>query len=368
MLLFGEIFGKQRSIRIYFLGFLSGLALWINQDFAIAAAGVVSLYALFELKQRTKLNYFISMIFGALFYPTVLMTLGFDFRWDSIGFFAIQYTGGFMAEPIQTPGPVLIILPLIVALFFATTYSIYQERFHKNIIPAELRRAVLTSNFFSLWCLIGFAYYLNRSYASGQMQILFLPLSVSLASYLYYLVEKNREHLPWTPKTFFKLSNWQGSNLTTRLNFIPISLIMALPLATIIAFPNPRIEISRLTEAPEANRWPNRPLIEAERLALKLRTSAPDLFNSIGYLGNSGNFFELNNSVDSVNILNSPWDLPVSANPLELGCKFLMEKNYSHLILDDTGYAFAKLFTSGKLCDMYSPNLTVGDYEKLWSK
>lgn len=43
---------------------------------------------------------------------------------------------------------------------------------------------------FGLWSLFGFTYYLNRSYASGQMQVLFLPLAISLAAFVGILMKE----------------------------------------------------------------------------------------------------------------------------------------------------------------------------------
>ena len=368
MILLEEILGKSSKFRIYLLGIISGLSLWLNLDFAIAASGIVCLYVLLFLDKRRRVAFISSFSTGALLYPVAISIFGFEFRWNSIGFFVVQYTGGFMAEPIQTPGPVFIILPLITSLFFASTYPLYQERFRKKPIPAELRRAVLTANFFSLWSLIGFAYYLNRSYASGQMQILFLPLSVALASYIYYVTSQSAGLLPWTARTFFQPSQWRGKQLSSRLSYLPIAMVMSLPLATIIAFPNPTIEIERLTNAPAVNKWPNSDLADATRLAKTIRQSNPEILGSLGYLGNSGNFFEISEAIDSVNILNSPWDLPPAPTPLQVGCEFITKKNYDNLLLDDTGLALAKLFESGKLCNIYSLNPIPGTSDKIWSK
>ncbi len=352
------------------LGFLVGLGSWINQDFVIAA-GVVSgiLISLHSRSFREFAIYTLSAAFGVLIYPILMLISGQSFRFDAVAFFVLQYTSGFMAEPIQTPGPVLVVLPLIVAIFFASALPLYKERFKKQEIPSELKRAILTANFFSAWSLIGFAYYLNRSYASGQMQILFLPLSIAMASFFYYVLPKNLEESPWTAKTFFKKQTWSGKNAKTNLAFIPISMLMALPLATTIAFPSPAVEYERLTNAPAENRWPNLALSQAEtRLNVLSNQNGAMSVSDMGYLGNSGNFMELKTGIESLNILNSPWDLPPAETPLRVGCKYITDLNKRYILLDETGLAFAKLFKDGKMCGAYSllnPSLADG---YLWEK
>jgi hypothetical protein len=272
-----------------------------------------------------------------------------------------------MAEPIQTPGPVLIVLPLIVALFFASNYPLYQERFQKIPIPEDLKRAVLTASFFSSWSLIGFAYYLNRSYASGQMQILFLPLSIAMASYFYYIIPQKIEELPWTAKTFFKPETWKGKNFRKNLSHLPIAIAMSLPLATIAAFPSPVIEIERLTNAPAENRWPSKSLGQSIENFTKLKSLGFDV-GEIGYLGNSGNYFEILTGVDSLNILNSPWDLPSAEVPLKTGCSFISTKSPKFILTDSNGSSFGKLFENGLLCGSYKVADIENYGEWLWSR
>jgi hypothetical protein len=347
---------SKSKLRLSTLGFLVGLGIWINQDFVIAAGVVATLFVLFFVRGIKNLMIFVgSGTLGISIYPIILVLLGKSFRFDAVGFFALQYSGGFMAEPIQTPGPVLVILPLIVALFFASALPLYKERFKRQEIPVELKRAVLTANFFSAWSLIGFAYYLNRSYASGQMQILFLPLSIAMASYFYYVLPKLPTELPWSPKSFFALQTWRGNRGKWNIAYLPIALLMALPIATTIAFPSPSVELERLTKAPAENKWPNRALSEAEyRLANITQGADPISLAHLGYLGNSGNYFELKYGVESLNILNSPWDLPPAQTPLIVGCEFMKSLDKQFILLDETGLAFASLFQDGRVCGIYS--------------
>ena len=343
---------NRTSLKLNFAFFLLGLNLWLNTDFGMAALlSAVFVTIMNGQSMKTLIRSLISCSIGWGSYPLSLAIAGNPIDLNGFATFVRQFGGGFGSEPIQTPGPVFIILPLIISLFFASTYPLYQERFRKKPIPAELRRAVLTANFFSLWSLIGFAYYLNRSYASGQMQILFLPLSVALASYIYYVTSQSAGLLPWTARTFFQPSQWRGKQLSSRLSYLPIAMVMSLPLATIIAFPNPTIEIERLTNAPAVNKWPLLKNQEAFASIAEITSQFPT--SETVYFGSSGNYVEMEYGIESANIFNSPFDLFMSQNMINRGCEALSSKGARYVVLNDTGLLVAQNFVDQKLCGKY---------------
>lgn len=339
--------------KAWFFGIVAGISFWLNQDFALISALISFFYLLLFGDYKKKIIHVMGgAVIGLSFYPLYASQFG-SFRFDSIGFFALQYTSGYMAEPIQTPGPVLVILPLIIALFFASTTPLILERFKKYTVEPEYRRALLTASFFSCWSLIGFAYYLNRSFASGQMQILFLPLAVASASYFYYLFPKI-ESIPWGFKDFFTKRIWARSNLKYQIPNLSLAILMALPIASIIAFPNPKIEIQRLTNAPPEYKWPNKALADVMQRYKQISEKNPILLNELAYFGNAGNYFEYETSVKSANILNSPIDITPAKVPLETGCSYLRLLNSKYLLIDENGLAVKNAFGDRALCDLYN--------------
>jgi hypothetical protein len=339
--------------KLCLFGFIIGTSFWLNQDFVLISAFISILYLFLFGDFRKKLFYILgSVLVGLVSYPIVAIQFG-NFRFNSIGFFALQYSSGYMAEPIQTPGPVLVILPLIIALFFASTTPLVLEKFKKYVIEPEFRRALITSSFFSCWSLIGFTYYLNRSYASGQMQILFLPLSVASASYFYYLFPKV-ESIPWRFKDFFKKSIWARTNLKHQLPNLSLAILMALPLASIIAFPNPQLEINRLTNAPSENKWPlprnQKAFLDIEN-QLSLINSAN--IGKIMYFGSSGNYVDLKYGIKNASIFNSPFDLLMSSKMVDIQCNNLKKLKPKYLLVNDAGIAIAQAFPNSTLCGTY---------------
>ena len=339
------------QFRIAFI--LAGLNLWLNTDFGLAI--IISLTALFIIEIKILREYLVNSIYflvGFIIYPVSITLLGKDLNWSYFATFVRNFSAGFGSEPIQTPGPVLVILPLIIALFFASTTPLVLERFKKYTVEPEYRRALLTASFFSCWSLIGFAYYLNRSYASGQMQILFLPLSVASASYFYYLFPKV-ESIPWGVKDFFKKQNWAKSNLRYQIPNLSLAILMALPIATIVAFPNPQIELKRLTNAPIEYQWPlpknQDAFTDIENLFPKISS-----IDEVMYFGSSGNYVSLVNGVKNTTIFNSPFDLFMNAKMVDIQCNYLKKFAPKYLLVNDTGLIVAQAFPNSSLCGLYS--------------
>jgi hypothetical protein len=331
------------------LAFFSGCTLWINQDFAILSGVLVVFFLiLFSRKFSRYTLIIISFSLGVFSYPIILKFFGQNVNYTYVGFFVRQYESGFMAEPVITPGPILIILPWIIALVCASFYLIIKERFSNTLINEEGRRAVITTAFFSSWALIGSAYYLNRSYASGQMQILFLPMSVASASFISYLLSEKLE----IPRFNVKLLTWKLAEIKRNSSYALLALVMSLPLACIIAFPNPSIENDRLTNAHPNNVWPKPILGVTLKEVLIGRDYARENNKTVSFFGASGNYIKIATGVDSANILNSPWDIPVSNTAVEVGCNRLFKVDSDVLILGEEGPSLFQ-FNQSSLCNKY---------------
>ena len=342
----------NRKILYWVTGFLSGVTLWLNQDFAFLG-GILSIcFILLFTKTNSKkwvtlMGYFL----GLAIYPILVAISGKRVNSSYIGFFVTQYQSGFMAEPIITPGPVLIILPLIATIAAISTGLLLRERFSLYEIPAPLRRAVITSSFFSIWSAAGFAYYLNRSYASGQMQILFLPLAIAIGNFCYFIIQMESVST-WTAKTFFSKETWLKKKPGQPLAHLTLAIIMALPLASTVSFPQPNIEIERLTESVENHTWPkgnSRSVIDD--LSVIKEQSYFSLAET-SFFGASGNYIKLRTGLRSVNILNSPWDIPVTEKTVIVGCTPIIESRARYLVLGLEGPALFK-FNNNTLCDVY---------------
>lgn len=337
---------------ISLIGFLSGFTLWLNQDFAVLA-GLITMFLLLVFITRIK-KYLVGVVFyilGVISYPVVLGFFGEIVLLKYVGFFAIQYSGGFMAEEIIIPGPVLVVLPVIIALVLLSTHILVKARLKKSTLEILDLRALLIACFFSLWCLGGFLYYLNRSYASGQMQILFLPLAVSAGAMIAFIQRSEFEKFPWIPSSALEVKFWTR-DLNRNLALGVTVLIVALPLATTIALPDPRIELRRISNAPIEYKWPKAQTLKLIEYSKEIKRQNLFEGKKIGFFGASGNYVELVTGIESVNILNSPWDLPVTQTTINTGCGAISAVNPDILLVGPEGPALFR-FNNNSLCDAY---------------
>ena len=208
---------KNKIIYVFIVPVILGLNLWNSQDFSIAL--VVSVFTLIFFSTKidfTKILLMsISFFSGFFLYPVFLNLINQQIQWNWYGLFLRNFgksSNAVGSEPFTTPGPVFIILPLIISLVFASFFVLIKSKYFGLRLSDIERRAILTSSLFSLWTLFGFAYYLNRSYASGQMQILFLPLSIASATFFAYLFDSGFP--TWTPRDYFEKAKWTKINLS----------------------------------------------------------------------------------------------------------------------------------------------------------
>ena len=340
------------SISYYLTIFLAGANIWHSLDFGLALLlSTVLLVTLNSFTVKSSIPAVIFMLLGVASYPLIGAITGFSVKLEWLGIFVRGFGSGFGAEPIITPGPVLIILPLIATVAAISTGLLLRERFSTYQIPDHLRRAVLTASFFSLWSAAGFAYYLNRSYASGQMQILFLPLSVALANFIYFILELDGDS-KWSARSFFKAETWRKTRLKNSLVSITLAIAMALPLASTVAFPQPNIELKRLTQGVPGHTWPKSNSRSVFDDVAKLRAGSMIPLDSASFFGASGHYIELVLGLPSLNILNSPWDIPVTQKTIEAGCAPVVASNSKYLILGAEGPALFQ-FEAGTLCNVY---------------
>jgi len=349
---------KQSVKLIGFLsfGFTAGIVTWQSQDFGIAA--VVTAFLVIAFAGSSKLIEFRLTLFslmayipGFALYPAIASLAGKSVNFDFFLFFARQFGSGFGAERMRTPGPVLYILPLLVML--VVVHGIYVYKSKKSSIDTDgVSLSSLIGFIFGLWSLFGFTYYLNRSYASGQMQVLFLPLSISVAALVGILITDSVKNAIVTTSSnsfFYSTKSIKSGNFAWAL---PLLLIISLPFATLILTPNPSIEMKRIDEAKTAPRWPKPTILASTTDAIAAAKYAKDNGLSIGFFGASSNYVEKESGVPSVSILNSPFDLFMSQQTAQVSCDYIFKLNPDVLVVSDEG---ANLFQfEGKtLCNVY---------------
>jgi len=346
----------KKTIAFLIFGFVAGIVSWQTQDFGIAAVVTAYLVIIFAgssrlIEVKTTLIALIGYVPGFALYPVIAALAGKAANFDFFLFFARQFGSGFGAERMRTPGPVLYILPLLVMLVVVHGIYLYKSK-KSSIETAELSLSSLIGFTFGLWSLFGFTYYLNRSYASGQMQVLFLPLSISVAALVGILITENVKNAIFAPPSsgfFYSTKSIKSKNFAWVL---PLLLIVSLPFATLILTPNPSIEMKRIDEAKTTPRWPKPTILASTADAVAAAKYAKDSGLTIGFFGASSNYVEKESGVQSVSILNSPFDLAMSQQTAQVSCDYIFKLNPDVLVVSDEGANLFQ-FEGNTLCNVY---------------
>jgi hypothetical protein len=332
---------ESRRNRFYWpliLGFIGSFSSLINLDFGLAAALALFLTVIISKKglkliSKSALYFGLGYVAGWLLVLTALGASGNSPMGSRFAWFIRQFGGGFGSIPISYPGPVMFALPTIFALMvFSGVYTL--KNVYRGSEFKDYFISVMTF-YFAAWTFFSTPYYLNRSYHSGQMSTLYLPLSVAIVGLFAMLVNQPR----------FSLKN---------RNFIIPALLVSISIGSIWISPNPSIELKRIQGGnPDGNlpRAGIQYVIEnAELLKSELKTQG-----SFGYFGEEGNIVQLATGIESANIFNNPLDIFQSKASIQLGCQILVEKKFEYIILTPTALqAFA--WSDKSLCDGYYVN------------
>jgi hypothetical protein len=184
--------------------------------------------------------------------------------------------------------------------------------------PALLpvHRAALIGAYFGVFGIAGFPYYLNRSYASGQLQILLMPLGIALCASVQVIVASPA---------------WQEQRRS--LASVPLRLALAIPVASLLLLPSPAHEWARLTGGNAETQWPSAKT--ASIVAIGERWQRLGSYDSVGYWGNDGNYIEAITGMHNVTRFNSPLDGTMSPAAMAELCSGIADENLQTLILGE---------------------------------
>jgi hypothetical protein len=348
------------------IGALGGLYVWNSQDFGVAANVAVAFVLIvlpfpsWGTRIRAAATWLAGLGAGFALYPALLRAMGKELDPATLFFFVRQFGSGFGAEPIQVPGPVLAVLPLIAATAIASIHLLWRVRSMPSSPSVNaVRHAATTAALLGTWSALGFVYYLNRSFASGQMQVLFLPTAVAVAALLGALAAapgnapaKASANAPANAPATDADSPGLSSSVLGR---VPIALMASLLIANVLATPNPLLELRRLTRSSATQSWPEAQLAATIGDARTARAYAEQERKSLGYFGEGANYVQLVTDVPSANLFNNPFDLLTGVAAPRLACQFVNQRRPELLVISDAARAVIARFPGQAFCGTYSP-------------
>jgi hypothetical protein len=319
------------------LGALLGLGCFHQLDFGLAAGfgvGVVMLVgARWRFIARELVTLAAGVCGGFMLVPLLHWLCGDPLRMGTVGWFVRQFGGGFGSEPIQIPGPVLVVLPLVIAAtvtclgalkalrqasgaaLAAADSGAVTESAASMASPAYL--AALVGSYFGVFAIAAFPYYLNRSYASGQLQIVLMPLGIALAA---------------TAQVIALSPQWEQERRSARS--LLFRLALAIPVASLLLLPSPAHEWARLHSDKPETQWPSQRTNSL--IALKQSWKQLGDYETVGYFGNDGNYVEATTGLHNVTRFSSPLDATMSAAALKELCAGLESPSLRVLILGES--------------------------------
>jgi hypothetical protein len=351
--------GRVRIVRLALLGIWSALVAWNNHDFGVEGVAVFAVLLIIcsprSVRRRALSAWSIALVAGLALYPLVLLANGVHLWWRSIFFFQLSYASGNGAFPIQVPGPVLVIMPLIILIAVAGWMTVW--RCKKGGLDADpqsvlLWRAGLTAAFFGTWSVVGFTYYLNRSYAAGMLQSYLLSVSVGLTALIVIAghelsarrsdagsyLRRDRRVLPWVKAN--------GVRLAT---VAPLALVAMLPFAAILQTENP---ITTIQELQTPNYWYHIQIEFPSVAGLEAgRAYADKHGKTVGFFGDWGNYMQLASGVQSDNPFNVGGNDGTATSSVT--CNSLKANGADILLVDQPTMSLYGASPTNPICGIY---------------
>ncbi len=357
---------------------LVGLNIWNNFEFAIAT--LVTVYSLsiinlvdiykFNLKRVIRFSsiFIPAIAIGFMLLPIIYNIFNYKINFSYLAWFALRFGSGFGAQRISIPGPAMYLIPLLFTLFLIHLYLLKKSdlfELDKNIIFNNSNIGLA----FSLFSIIGLPYYLNRSYASGQLQIFLIFISISsaalLANVFYLLKDSDLELDIKSVKTKKYLAN-----------FI-FSFILSIPIGALIISSSPFHELERINNTQKENVFINRPLNFTSQMNYKVVISEINTFinesnidrNKVGYWGYIGEIVEFETGIKSTTLITGTDDVYQLEDAYNINCNNLRKFSKEFLIVELSAYSRNPTLVEN-LCQMYtlSNGSNIGDQILLFEK
>jgi hypothetical protein len=343
--------GTLRPRRLLAIGMLCGLIGWNSQDFGVVAMAVYGLMVLVvatsSIRWRAFGVWLAGLVIGLAAYPLFLLAIGHPLNLGFVGAYVKLFGTGFGSAPIQVPGPVLVIVPIIISATAAGWALIAARR--RELGEVRLDRAAIALTFVGTWSAAGLLYYMNRGYAAGQLQIMLLPAGVcvailgSIAMHAKVLGEPRL-------KRFDPRTAW--GRLSGRVTLVPVGLFVCLCFTSALLTPDPILAASELRHPPAGGGFTTFDLPEvlaAVDLAHAYTADKPGLLT---YLGESFNYVSLVDHVPSNAIL-FPYQISrkFGQSIVQIECQYLDNHHSQWLVLSADGVgAFGT-----RACGLYHP-------------
>jgi hypothetical protein len=321
--------GTLRPGHMLLTGLVCGIVTWNSQDFGLAATAVYGLMILCGAASSTRVRalglWLAGLIGGIASYPLFLLAAGSRLNLAYVGFF-VKSAGSLGPEPIQVPGPVLIVAPILICSAAAGWALMWIRHRPEALQDPLLDRAMITLTFVGTWAAIGLLYYVNRAYAAGQLQTLLLLCGACIASLLAVALRTDEFKALWKPNADSTMWAWWSA----KVRLLPLGLFVCLCFAATWLTTNPIQAARLLVNHPAVDSYTGYDIPQITSAVDAARRFTSEQGGELSYLGESFNYVSLVTHVPSAALL---FGFPFSsiysvaqAKVTQIECQYLVEE------------------------------------------
>ncbi|MGA7987075.1 MAG: hypothetical protein WCB51_01605 [Candidatus Dormiibacterota bacterium] len=360
--------GTVRPGRLLLIGFVCGIVAWNSQDFGVVAAGVYGLVLLAgatsSIRLRALAMWLAGLLIAAAAYPAFLLAIGARLHLGYVGFF-VRSGGSLGAAPIQVPGPVLIVMPIIICSA-AAGWALMRIRRRAGARDDEVfDRATVTLTFVGTWAAVCLLYYTNRAYAAGQLQTMLLPSGVCVGALLAVARRTDALNELWRRRS----GGTMWSRWSRKLKLMPVTVFVCLGFSSLLLTTNPVDAAHNLTHPLTADGYTTFDLPPAIAAVEAAQRFTSDKGGNLTYLGESFNYVTLVTHVPSNALLYGfPFSYTYStaqAQVAALACGYLGDHRSKWIVLSVNGLVGFGDSACGLYRSVDMPGVAFGQLQEL---
>ena len=354
-----------RKVLLISLGVLAGLMIWNSQDVGLAVVFAYIVLLLIAtrgaIRRRATALWCSGLAFGLALYPLWTFLIGHPLHWAYFGLAARSYGAGFGAALMQVPGPVLLVLPALIGSAVVGVVLLWHTTDSNWVRPRHRSHAIATLAFVGAWSVASLPYYVNRSYASGQLQVFLLPFSVCCCALLSLC-------LPATSEANDFRSDFVAFLKKKALWLLPVTLPIAVGLAAALQLPNPSAALYGLMHPSASSGFSAIVQKQAvpSRVIATVKAYVKDHGGGVvGYFGPDANYLALADNLQPRILYDVPGLFQYSSTALKLGCEYVRHDPSPWLIVAPGATSFAGPNICGKYESWSIPGAPRGTLFKL---
>lgn len=342
-------------------GLLAGLNIWNNYEFALVLiVTILGFFFLLHVEDKKvkfknllppSIIFIINSAIGFLVLPIIYNIKNINLNFSYLGWWTRQFIGGFGNTRIMIPGPSMFVLSMMFVLFSIHFYFLYNYKQYPENNTQSIRKNSSTGLIISIFCILGSPYYLNRSYASGQLQIFLFFIAVSFAILIGTIVLTSG-----SPKKY--LFNSIDSLKNNLVNLFFMTLIATF-VSSVLISSTPYYEYKRIASTIENPNWPDSNFFKIFEEVEEFYTKNNILPEEIGYFGDFSEIVEYKTGVQSlmfitgaIDVVNFQDSFDYQKNVYQQSCDIVKQFDSELIIIDNLTYERQRL-SENNFCESY---------------